>query len=475
MFKTPTFSNDSWNYKVLSILVFLFWGCGPNQHSEGSSDNMLSEPLLYRKISIPSEFCQTQDSLIYGGDIRIGDLNNNKKADFLVYRAARGDKNGATKPCFIGAFDENGEALWQVGAGGIQPYRPGPVAIHDIDNDGFSEIICFFSSAQTDPDPFSMKGIEIQIRDGKTGALERSAIPPEFAQYEGSGPNWVHQRIFIANFSGSLVPQHFIVKLGKYLLAVNDRLQVVWTYFNPNDEYQNCPAYIPAIGDIDSDGKDEVMGGYYLLDDDGSVMWEKKLGKNMDAVAITAWDEGNMRAFGSGFGHILDEKGSILLALGEELVPHGQEMQIADFTKDHPGPEMVIRWNGHKTDAMLVANDGEIIEKYQLNESPNNTGMTAIHWENNEHPALLFNGGVLWYGWGEKFANLPGLHPVQGDQKMGWYHCIPANVCGDFREEVITYNPWDRYVFIYTQQDAADQQYQGYHATARQYNVRLMD
>jgi len=447
-------------------IVSTLWACSYSPEPYG-------QPILYKKIAVPESMLTNSHGLTYGGDIRIGDLTNDGSADFLLYRAAEGDPNGATKPCFIGAFTIDGEVLWQTGAGGVQPYRPGPVAIHDIDNDGESEVICFFTVDSLDHNPFSLQGISIQIRDGKTGEVELSTKLPEFGELTGKGPNWVHQRIFLANFRGLSYAGDFVVKLGKTMYAFDQELNILWTYFNPNDQYQNCPAYIPAVGDIDYDGKDEVNGGYYLIDDDGSVMWEQKLGKNMDAVTITEWDNGIRRAFGSGFGHILDKEGNIILKLGEEIVPHGQEMQVADFDPTHPGPEMIIRYNGHNPDAILVDNHGKVINRFSLNQSPNNTGMTTVYWAGQDQPALLFNGGVLWHGWGEEFAVLPGLPAPVGDQKMGWYHCIPADVAGDYKEEVITYNPWSPYVFVYSASEVDPHAYQGYHPGPN--NVRLMD
>ena len=76
-------------------------------------------------------------------------------------------------------------------------------------------------------------------------------------------------------------PNVVIIKLGTTVLAFNEDLEILWTYTNPWDEYTKCPAYIPSVGDIDGDGKDEVNGGYFLLDDDGSVIWEEQLGRNM--------------------------------------------------------------------------------------------------------------------------------------------------------------------------------------------------
>lgn len=184
------------SYKTLAFLVFLLLVFSNMkvihhvQKGQTKTNDSVGFPHLYKKIEVPERLRTQTDGLEYGGDIRLGDLTGNGEVELIVYRSAKGNKQGATKPCFIGAFSQNGEILWQNGEGGIQPYRPGPVAIHDIDNDGQTEVICFFAEKQTDPDPFSMKGVSIQILNGKTGEVEKKITPKEFADYTGQGPNW---------------------------------------------------------------------------------------------------------------------------------------------------------------------------------------------------------------------------------------------------------------------------------------------
>jgi len=136
---------------------------------------------------------------------------------------------------------------------------------------------------------------------------------------------------------------------------------------------------------------------------------------------------------------------------------------------------MIIRYKGHFEQVMLVGNSGKILHRFDLNVSPNNTGMETVFWNGKNKPVLLYNGGMLWKGDGSRSFKLPGLPPEQGSKRQGWYHCIPANLTGDTREEVVVYNPWATEIFIYTQQDLRMKKYNGYKATARQYNVRLMD
>jgi len=314
-----------------------------------------------------------------------------------------------------------------------------------------------------------MEDVVIQIRDGATGDLKKEAAPQELRRCLGRGANWAHQRILIANLRGNRTPRDFVIKLGRNLLAFDDKLNVLWTY------EETGPAYTPAVGDIDGDGKDEINCGHGLIDHDGTVLWKKRLGRHMDSVAIAPWDGGKPRALCSGFGHVMNEKGHVILKLGAELVPHGQELRVAHFDDSVPGPQMMIRYNGHKTDVMLVSLKGEVIRRFKLNVSPNNTGMEAVCWNGPKAPALLYNGGMLWYGNGQKLAVLPDLGKPFGKGRQGWYHCIPANVCGDEREEVVVYNPWDCVIYVYTPAPLEAEKFTGYQPGPRQYNVRLMD
>jgi len=432
-------------------------------------------PILYKRIAIPepllASIMQQGQRLRYGGDVRLGDLTGDGQADLLVFRST----HGGMKPCFLGAFTTDGQVLWTVGKRGGQPARPGPVVIHDIDGDGKADVICFFIDRTRKARPESMANVVIQIRDGATGKLKTQAAPDAFTACGGKGANWCHHRILIANFRGTPTPRDFVVKLGDTILAFDQNLGILWSYRIKWNDYSRCSAYIPSVGDIDGDGRDEVNGGYFVLDHDGSPRWERQLGRHMDSVAIVPWDDGKVRAICSGFGHVVDADGNKVLKLGEQAVPHGQEVRVADFAPGLPGPEMVIRYNGHSPNVMLVSNEGRIVRRFKLNRSPNETGMEVVHWHGPDQPALLYNGGMLWSGTGEPVARMPGLPPPVGPPKMGWYHCIPADLCGDAREEMLLYNPWDRFVYIYTPAPLDEPAYRGYRPTARQYNARLMD
>lgn len=437
------------------------------------------DPILYKRVEIPEaltrEGCIGERTVRYGGDIRIGDLTGSGTPDLLVYRSVHNAHDGGgMKPVFMGAFTLEGELLWQEGEGGEQPSRPGPVLVHDINQDGRAEVITFWRNPAVDAPENSLADVVLQIRDGRTGEVLREKAPPELTERSGHGANWVHQRILAADFRGLGHPRDFVVKLGTTVMAFDEHLDALWTHDNPYDRHGHCPSYIPAVGDIDQDGRDEVCGGYYLIDHDGTDLWEKVLGNHMDSVAIVPWDDGRVRAVCSGFGHVMDEDGNALIALGEEVVPHGQEVRVARFYAADPNPQMVIRYRGHSPHVMVVDTRGVIRQRFELNPSPNNTGMEPVYWDGPEQPARLYNGGMLWDVAKEEGIPLPGL-PAPSGPRMGWHHGIAANVCGDAREEVVLYDPWSAEVFIYTPAPLDPAAYKGYAPGPRQYNPRLMD
>lgn len=389
---------------------------------------------------------------------------------------------GGMKPTFLGAFEMDGNLLWQVGGGGNQPSRPMSVAIKDWTGDGADDVICFWHQPQAGlkTDWQSLADVVIQLRDGQTGKVLREASPKaiiERRRKDPVGANWVHQRLLIANFRGTPQPRDIAVKLGDTYVALDEDFNVLWTYQSEWVKYSQCPAYIPAVGDIDGDGRDELLTGYHLIDNDGQLLWKNKLGANMDSVSIDRW-QGTMQAICSGFGHVMTTKGNVVLSLGKDAVPHGQEVRVADFHDGHSGNEMALRAFGHTPTIHLVSSQtNQIINTIELQFSPTNVGMEPVYWHGPEKRALLFNGGWLWDLQLGQGRQLPGLPPPNGGEvhRMGFYHTIPANLIGDDREELVIWDPTASHIYIYTQSQLNAKITAKYHHGPRQYNPRLMD
>lgn len=444
---------------------------------------------LYRRVEIPKEFLNETDGKSWGGDIRIGDLTGNGTVDFLVYKSL-----GGIHPCFLGAFTLDSEPIWSFGNKHLEipdseepksplttlsPDRPGPVAIYDIDADGKTEVICFWiDSNVTQASKWNLSAIQLLLLDGATGDVKKSTICDElqlcnaYVENDLHIPNYVHQRIMIANLCGNPQAQDFIVKVGVDILAFNHKLELLWKYTDKWYRYPKHSAYIPAVGDFNGDDLDEVNGGNYGLASDGSVLWDKYLGDNLDSVLIEEWD-GLDRAILSAGGQVVDSSGNAIFSLGMDVVPHGQEIRCGNFLQDHY-PNLVIRYNGHNPDLIVVDIEGNIRTRFTVDETPNNTGLETIRWNGSEETDLIYSPAALYNGEGNKVITFPELPSPTGG-RMGWYHCFPADVCGDAREEVILYDPYTDSVYIYTPQPFHPDQYTGYVHTKRQYNARLMD
>ena len=74
----------------------------------------------------------------------------------------------------------------------------------------------------------------------------------------------------------------------------------------------------------------------------------------MDCALIAEWDSSNVRAFGSGGGYVMSKNGDTILHIGINQVQHGQELRVGNFIDSLPGPEMVIRYQGHKREVLRV-------------------------------------------------------------------------------------------------------------------------
>lgn len=399
------------------------------------------------------------------GDLRAGDLDGSGALGFVLWRAAPAAE--PLIPCFLAAFTASGRVLWQAGRGGVQPCRPGPVALHDLDGPAVLSL--------WQPEG---EGLELVRREGRTGALLCSAAPEALVACRGEGANWVHQRLLLCDLRGTGAPRDLVLKRGDTVLALEETGRVLWQYTSPWTAYGRCGSYIPATGDIDGDGCDEVLGGYWLLDQDGTVLWDAEAlwgdgpPAHLDSVAIAPWDSGQWRAVCSGYGTVLDSAGGVVLQLGADCVPHGQEVRVGRFAARRDEVQMVLRYNGHRPDLLVAGADGTVCNRFVVEPTVNNTGMEVVRWLGAAGPDLLFDGTRLWEPLTGRAHFLPGLPARPGWERMDWYHCIPIVVADDGTEGMVLYSPWATEVYIYLPAHVPAPRFR---PTLRTANARLMD
>ena len=461
---------------------------------------LATEAVLVQRITIPEAALSTLDTkegvAQFGGDLRIGDLDHDGTVDFVIAKSL-----GGMKTCYIAAFNWQGELRWEWGDKNrtaesadkpdetyqaTPPSRPGPLLVVDIDGDNETEVAAMVLKPDVKrTNIWDTRDVEFIILDGTSGEVKHRASPEPLLQAHANDakgkrqePNYVHQRLLAADLRGRGVPNDLVIKIGDTLLACNHELVPLWLYRNRFSEYGEHASYIPAVGDVDNDGHDEVAGGQFLRDHDRKVLWEKSVASHNDSVAIVDWD--GDRANGkeivcSGWGHVLNAKGDALLQLGKEAVPHGQEVRCGEFLTDEDGIELAIRYNGHKEDIMIVDRDGKIRHRFKVDPSPINVGLETVYWFGRHEPALLYSPAAMFNGKGEKIVTLPNLPPASERGRMGWHQCIPADLDGDASDEIVLFDPYTDEVFIYSAANILQDPPTGYRHTERQWNVRLMD
>ena len=234
----------------------------------------------------------------------IGDLNGDGTYDFIVKHPSGRVDPGRTVPSTdtykIDAYDgKTGKFLWRVDLGWNINHGIwfSPMVVRDLDGDGRAEV-CLRTApyaatreqALDGGKGFVLTGPEyLSVYDGVTGKeldkadwIERGQ-PTEWADYSGNRSS--RHMMGIAYLDGK-TPSVLVVR-GTYGMMRVDawtfkdkKLQKLWRWTNERApfKYQGQGQHSIKVGDIDGDGKDEILNGSIAIDNDGRTMWSTGLG-----------------------------------------------------------------------------------------------------------------------------------------------------------------------------------------------------
>jgi hypothetical protein len=328
--------------------------------------------------------------------------------------------------CCLTAVDLDGHVLWQIGEPSPQ-FVPATsdncVQVYDLDGDGCAEVLF-------------CKDLRIWIADGRTGEMIRSAPTPRSRQQGTGGRPYgriLGDALYICNLSGGPRPREILIK---------DRYRNIWALdgdFNELWHYECTTGHFPWTYDVDGDGCDEVMAGYAMLDQDGSLLWELPYGDHQDATAIGPFDAEHpdrllvVQAAG-------DEGLILTTTQGEVLAKHDwghvQKLAVANVRPDLPGLEYVIItfWRQPGITAVFSAR-GELLETFEL--VPYASALTPVNWSGDGRELLFLSAhpteGGLIDGHGHRAVMFP-------DDGHPHYCCTSLDLDGDGRDELVT---WD--------------------------------
>jgi rhamnogalacturonan endolyase len=247
-------------------------------------------------------------------DASAGDLDGDGEYEIVVHQTGQGRDNaqaGITDPPILQAYQLDGAFMWEIHLG--KNIREGAhytqFMVYDLDGDGFAEIVCKTADGTVDGkgqimgDPAAdyvnreqnsklgkvLDGPEfLTVFDGRTGAALATTgyLPPRgnIVDWGDDYGNRVDR--FLAGVAYLDGERPSVVMCRGYytrtvLTAWNWRggaLSRVWTFDSDdgtpgNDAYREQGNHQLSVGDVDNDGKDEIVYGACVVDHDGKGLY----------------------------------------------------------------------------------------------------------------------------------------------------------------------------------------------------------
>jgi rhamnogalacturonan endolyase len=424
-------------------------------------------------------------------DASVGDLDGDGQYEIVLKwdptNSQDNANEGLTGPVILDAYELDGTLLWRINLG--LNIRAGAhytqFLVYDFDGDGRAEVVMKTADGTVDGQGNVIGDPNADYRDGYTGSGDsrwgrvlsgpeyltvfdgltgEALVTTDFQVARGSVSSWgdnYGNRVdrFLAGVAYlDGVHPSIIMARGYYerttLTAWNWRdgqLVQLWTFDSEdgtpgNLAYSGQGNHNLSVADVDGDGKDEIIYGACVIDDDGTGLYSTGLGHG-DALHVSDMDPSNpgLEVFDvhespSAYG---DAGGEFRDALTGELlfgIPANNDVgrgNAFDIDPNYPGYEMwCANHDPSGAPSMIYSSQGEAI--YQVGNAFDNFG---IWWDADPLRELL--DGTTIAKWRYDYStpgrqNLvyapAGLASNNGTKATP---CLVADLFGDWREEVI--------------------------------------
>jgi rhamnogalacturonan endolyase len=425
-------------------------------------------------------------------DASVGDLDGDGTYEIVLHQVGKGYDNSqkgiATEPV-LEAYKLDGTMLWRINLG--KNIREGAhytqFMVYDFDGDGRAEVACKTADGTKDgkgkiigdatkdwrtlDDPNSGKyGMILQgpeyftIFDGKTGAALATTdyIPTRFP-IEGWGStrdvtgNRADRFLACVAYLDGKLPSVVMCRgyYGRTVLAAwdwrNGKLTSRWVF----DSQKENPAFSGqgyhnlTVADVDKDGKDEIIYGSMVVDDNGKGLFTTGLGHG-DALHVSDLDPEREGLEVFGIHEIKNEvttRPGIALydaRTGKILFQTMEGKDVGrgvaeDIDPTHLGAEM---WGGMVKDgkSRLLNCKGE-----DIGVAPNSVNF-VIWWDGDLTRELLDGNHIDKYKAG-RLLTAKGCLSNNGTKSTP---VLSADILGDWREEVIFREEDGKSLRIYT-------------------------
>lgn len=361
------------------------------------SDGGLTIELVDRPIAYYANGMVNKTAAYTPNDMSIGDLDGDGEYELILKWDPANSKDnsqeGITSPVIFDAYKLDGTRLWRINLG--ENIRSGAhytqFMVYDLNGDGKSEFVCKTADGTIDgagnvvgdknamwrnSGGYILDGPEyLTVFDGATGTIidtvEYEVGRGDVASWGDSYGNRVDRFLACIAYLNGTTPSVVMCR-GYYTRAtlvaynlVDGKLQKVWTFDSDvaGGEAAGQGNHSVAVADVDMDGKDEIVYGGAVIDDDGTLLHSTGLGHgdaqhtgdlipDRPGLEIFSVHENGAAAFGM---EMRDARTGDILWGSYEGSDIGRGVS-ADIDPRYPGNES---WAAGK----LVSSTGKIISK----------------------------------------------------------------------------------------------------------------
>ena len=332
-----------------------------------------------------------RDPKMRAGKVAVADLNGDGEYDYIVRTpdsnvdpGMPGNLEGRTYQ--IEAYLSDGTFLWSRDLGqGIEPgVWYSPFIAYDFNGDGRAEVALKTAPETTRRNEKGRvdSGEEyLSVWDGMTGREVARVDWPERNDRYGNLVRQNRNQIGMAYLDGKT--PYILACRGTYKLMVvdawelrGDKLVRAWRWDGDEENpiIRSMGAHSLVTGDVDDDGRDEILLGSCMVDDNGTALWSAGLG-HPDKAYLTDIDPRRpgmevllclepYHTNGRGVCMVDARTGEQVWNIGHETMHVGNGM-VADFDPSHPGLECFATEDkkGGSTDKYLLTADGKYIRR----------------------------------------------------------------------------------------------------------------
>jgi len=392
----------------------------------------------------------------------IADLDGDDRYDFVIKQPNANidpyEKYWKRSPetYKLEAYSHDGKFLWRFDLGWAieQGIWYSPYVVYDLDGDGKAEVAV--KTGEGDPRDAEGKvqsGPEyLTILDGLTGKPRARVDWPSREAFKGpSSYNYASRNQLGVAYLDGKTPC-LIVERGTYnvITAIayqfhEGKLTELWRWCNEREprRYWGQGAHWMHAADVDADGRDEVLIGSCVIDDNGASLWSTGLG-HPDHFYVGDIDPsrpGLEIYYGIEPGRPRNCMCLVEARTGQILWGHDQRTThihssglCSDIDPAHPGSECYSGERDFKDKRWLRDCKGNILSTKDLG----GLAPRAAYWDADPQRELLVGGRITKPG-GQQLAPR-----IEGSV------IAIADILGDWREEIITSVPGELRIYSTT-------------------------